>query len=100
MSKSKPIFNPRLYSVAALALLAGGFLLAWWPLCLLGLLVAAAAGQYVAALCIGLLLDLWYGAPVGSLHWLQAPLTLLSIILCALHYYLSAFVRGTDSGRL
>jgi hypothetical protein len=79
---------------------AAGFLLSYWPLCLMGLLVAAASGQYLAAVLIGLVLDVLYGAPVGQWHFLHVPFTLIAFVLCAAHYFLSAYFRTGDSGRL
>jgi len=83
-----------------LLLLAAGFVLPYWPLGLLGLLVAAAAGQYLAAVAVGLLLDVLYGVPVGQWHFLHVPFTLLALLLCVLHYFLSAYFREAGSNRL
>jgi hypothetical protein len=89
-----------IYSVAAIILFAAGFLFSFWPLCLLGLLLAAFTGQYVTAVLIGLLLDALYGAPVGRLHMVPVPFTLLAFITSALYYYLSAYFREGNTGTL
>jgi hypothetical protein len=95
MYRSKYIF-----SIISLALLAAGFLFSFWPLSAVGLLLAAATGQYAIAIVIGLILDVLYGAPVGRWHFVHVPFTLLSLLACFAHYYLSAFMRKGDSGLL
>jgi len=99
MSKSSPN-NARLYGLIGSLLLIAGFVFSFWPLGLLGLLLAAAVGQYGFAIVIGLLMDIGYGAPIGQWHFLYVPFTLLSFILCVLHYLLSAYFREGGIERL
>lgn len=85
--------NSRWILAVSFAVAALGFLLPFWPLSVLGILLAAASGRYVAAIAIGLLLDVAYGAPVG--HWrpLYVPFTLLALVTSILRYYLSSYFR-------
>ncbi|HVV15408.1 MAG TPA: hypothetical protein VHD55_03355 [Candidatus Paceibacterota bacterium] len=64
----------------AFALAAGGFLASFWPLEVLGMLLAGVAGHPVYAIGLGILLDLAYGAPTGHLHMLLFPMTALAIL--------------------
>ena len=95
MYRYKPIYN-----VVSFALLAAGFLFSFWPVSLLGLVLAAVSGQYPAAVLIGLVMDTAYGAPVGRLHLVYVPFTLLSLAACALRFYVPAYFRRGDSGTL
>jgi hypothetical protein len=74
-------------------LMALGFLLPFWPLGLLGILLAAASGRYIAAIAMGLLLDVAFGAPVGRWSFLYVPFTLFAAATSALRYYLSSYFR-------
>ena len=93
-----------IYSLVSLALVAAGFTLSFWPLSLLGLLVAVVMGQYVLAVALGIFLDGVYGQPtvgyLGYLHLLRVPFMLFSIALCALHYYIAFYFREGNTGRL
>lgn len=90
----------RNFSIIAALSLAAGFLLPFWPLCLLGTLLFAGSGQYILAIVVGLLLDALYGAPVGNLHVLYVPFTLLSFVASAAHYYLSVYFRQDSTGTI
>ncbi len=89
-----------IFSVISFAALAAGLILSFWPLALLGLLLAAATGQYAVAIVIGIFMDVTYGAPVGRLYWLSVPFMLLAFVTCALQYYLSVYFRKGDTGLL
>lgn len=89
-----------IYSIAALLAVVLGFGLPFWPLSVLGLLVAATAGQYVLAIAIGIFLDVVYGSPLGYLHLVRVPFMLFSIALCAVHYYIAFYFREGNTGRL
>ena len=95
MLKSK-----RIYSLIGFVLFAAGFVFSFWPLGALGLLLAAAMGQYGSAIILGLLMDVAYGKPVGMWHFLYVPFTLLSFIVIALHYSLSSYFREGGIDRL
>jgi len=66
-------------------LAALGFLLPMWPLSALGIFLAGLSGRYVFAITMGLLFDIAYGAPMGALHFVWFPFTLLAItaLLCS-----------------
>lgn len=72
---------------------AAGFLLPWWPLSVVGILLAAFAGRYFFAIALGLLLDVAYGAPVGRWHVLYFPFALLGIAAAAVRYWGVRYVR-------
>ena len=74
-------------------LVALGFLLPFWPLSLLGILLAAASGRYIAAVLMGLLLDVAFGAPVGHWGFLYVPFTLFAAAMSLLRYFLSSYFR-------
>lgn len=61
------------------AIAATGFLLPFWPLCLVGVLIAALSGRYFFAILIALLIDVGSGAPSGILHYLYVPYTALAV---------------------
>jgi hypothetical protein len=89
-----------IYSFISLAALVLGLFFAFWPLALFGLLLAAATGQYAVAVLIGLCMDVLYGAPVGPLHFISVPFTIVALLLSVPRYYLSAYFREGDTGRL
>jgi hypothetical protein len=77
---------------AAFVLVALGFLVGFWPLSVAGILLAALMGRWAAAVLLGLLLDIAYGTPVGRLHFLYLPFTLLALLgvlarQLKLHYF-------------
>lgn len=59
---------------------AAGFLLPFWPLCVIGVLIAALSGRYLFAVAMALLLDIGSGVPTGMLHFLYAPFTVLAAV--------------------
>ena len=67
-------------------LTAGGFIFGFWPCEVLGVLVAVFAGSGVAAVALGLLVDLAHGTPTGLLHYLYFPFSLLAILAIAARY--------------
>jgi hypothetical protein len=79
--------------IASCLLVGAGFLIPLWPLAALGILLAAASGRYFVAIALGLLLDVAYGAPVGSMHFMYAPFTLLALCIDAMHFYLGGYFR-------
>lgn len=83
------------------AIAATGFLLPFWPLCVVGLLIAALSGRYVFAILMALLLDLGSGVPTGVLHYIFVPYTALAVIAALLRVYASAyFLDKTPPGTL
>ncbi len=77
-------------------LAAVGFLLPLWPLSLLGIALAALSGRWVFAIAIGVLLDLAYGAPLGTLHYLYFPFTLAAVVLSLVRYVGMGYVMNKD----
>ena len=82
------------------ALAAAGFLFPFWPLELLGILLAALSGHWIFAVVLGLLLDLAYGAPAGTWHFLYVPFTLLAVAsagvrLAGLRYFIDSSRHDT-----
>ncbi|HVZ75895.1 MAG TPA: hypothetical protein VG934_01330 [Candidatus Paceibacterota bacterium] len=69
------------YAIIAIAFLiaAAGFLIPFWPLTVLGIAVMALLGYPLWAITLGLLLDLAYGAPIGTLHILVFPFTIVAL---------------------
>lgn len=62
------------------AIAATGFLLPFWPLCIIGVLIAALSGRYFFAVVVGLLLDLGSGVPTGWLHYVVVPFTAVAAL--------------------
>ncbi len=62
------------------AIAAIGFLVPFWPLSVVGVLIAALSGRFVFAIVMGLLLDLGSGIPTGLLHYVFVPFTLLAAV--------------------
>ncbi|HWB34278.1 MAG TPA: hypothetical protein VG753_03105 [Candidatus Paceibacterota bacterium] len=58
---------------------AAGFLIPFWPLTVLGVAAMALAGYPLWAIALGLLLDVAYGAPTGTLHLLIFPFTIVAL---------------------
>lgn len=61
-------------------LAAMGFLLPLWPLCIVGILLAALSGRWLFAVFIALLIDIAWGAPAGTLGFITFPFTLMALI--------------------
>ena len=59
---------------------ASGFLLGWWPLSVVGILILGLSGRWWFAVPIGMLFDLAYGTPLGALHYLYIPFTLVALV--------------------
>lgn len=79
------------------ALAAGGVTASFWPLEVLGVLLAALAAHPAYAVGLGLLLDLAYGAPVGQLHALLFPFTELALCGLVLRYFGKKYFFDTSA---
>jgi hypothetical protein len=73
------------------AIAAVGFLLPFWPLCVVGVLIAALSGRYFFAIVMALLLDVGSGVPTGWLHYLFVPFTVLAGIASLLRLFGAAY---------
>jgi hypothetical protein len=78
-------------------LAAVGFLLPLWPLSVLGIALAALSGRWIFAIAVGVLLDLAYGAPVGTIHYLYFPFTLSAVVLSLIRYFGAGYVFNKDA---
>ncbi|HEV7449405.1 MAG TPA: hypothetical protein VGP13_02610 [Candidatus Paceibacterota bacterium] len=67
-----------IYSIS-FAIAATGFLLPFWPLSVLGVLIAALSGRYFFAIAMALLLDVGHGQATGLLHYFLVPFTILAV---------------------
>lgn len=67
-----------IYAVS-FAIAAVGFLLPFWPLSVVGILIAALSGRYFFAIVMALMLDVGSGAPIGTWHFLFVPFTIVAI---------------------
>ncbi len=81
MNKGRIIF------ATSFLLLAAGFLLPWWPLSVAGVMLPAFTKRYFTSVGLGLLLDLAWGAPLGTAHYLYFPFTLLAAVLCGVRFW-------------
>lgn len=73
------------------AIAAVGFLLPFWPLCVIGILIAALSGRYFFAIPMALLLDLGSGAPTGWLQYVFVPFTVLAVLASLLRVFGAAY---------
>ena len=79
-----------IYAVAFL-LASAGFLVPLWPLSLAGVMLAALSGRWIFAVITGLLLDLAWGAPTGTLHYFFFPFTIAALLGFIARYYGSLY---------
>lgn len=78
-----------------------GFLLPFWPLCVLGVLIAALSGRYVFAVIMALLLDVGSGMSTGLWRYVYVPFTILAVIASLVRAYGGAyFLDKTPLDRL
>ena len=68
-----------IYAVTFL-LASAGFLYPFWPLSVAGVLLASLSGRFMFGILIGLILDLAWGAPTGTLHYLFFPFTIVALL--------------------
>lgn len=68
-------------------LVAAGFLLPFWPISVVGIALCALSGRWIFAVVAALLVDVAWGAPVGTAHYLYFPLTLFALVCTALRVW-------------
>ncbi len=59
---------------------AAGFLVPFWPLSIVGILMAALSGRFIFAVILGLLLDIAWGAPMGLFKYAFFPFTIVALV--------------------
>jgi hypothetical protein len=79
--------NSRWIYAATFLLAAAGFLVPFWPLSVLGTLIAALSGRWIFAILMGLLLDIAWGAPTGTLRFLFFPFTIVALLGVIARYW-------------
>ena len=77
------------------SLAAMGFLLPLWPLSVLGVALLSLSGRWFAALCLGALLDLAWGTPVGPLHVLVVPFVLTAVVFALVRLFAAKYFINT-----
>lgn len=83
------------------AITATGFLLPFWPLCVVGILIATLSGRYVFGILVALLIDLGSGVPTGILRYLFVPFTILAILAALVRVFaVSYFLDKTPPDTL
>lgn len=73
------------------AIAAVGFLVPFWPLCVIGILLASLSGRYFFAIFMALLLDLGAGVPTGLLQYVFVPFTILAVLASLLRVFGRAY---------
>ena len=86
--------------MVSFVLAALGFLLPFWPLSLVGIALAALSGHWLFAICVGLLIDIGFGAPLGRLHFLYFPFTLAAAVLSLGRVWSSKYMRKNPTDTL
>ena len=79
--------QPYILFAVAFVIAAGGFLLQFWPLEVVGILLLSLSGHWIYGVIIAFLLDIAYGVPVGPLHMLLLPFTILALLSAVLQHY-------------
>jgi hypothetical protein len=72
--------NSRWIYAVTFLLAAAGFLMPLWPLSVLVTMLAALSGRWIFAVMMGLMLDLAWGAPTGTLQYLFFPFTIVALL--------------------
>lgn len=96
----KTLHSKRICVALACGVVAAGFLFGFWPLCLIGVMLAAALGRSVSALLLGLLLDVAYGVPAGFLHVVYFPITLFAVASVLVQTMIMGRIRTTQTDTL
>lgn len=66
---------------------AAGFLLPFWPLSVVGVLLAALTGRSIFAVIMGILLDIALGAPTSTAKFLLFPFTIVALLGVIAQYW-------------
>ena len=77
-----------------LSFAALGILVPYWPLSIAGILIAALAGEWAAAVALGIFFDVLYGRPPGGfLHDISFPLTALAVAVSLARRFAARYLR-------
>lgn len=80
---------------------SAGFIMQMWPLALVGVLAMACVGRGWFAIPVGLLLDLAYGAPFGTVAFMFFPFTIAALGVVVVRFWTSRyFFDKTSQDRL
>lgn len=80
--------------------IAVGFLSGLWPLCIIGILLAALSGRWVTALLLGILLDVAYGVPTGILQVVRLPFTIFAALSVLGYLFFADHLRKKEPDTL
>ncbi len=93
--------SSRLLYSSSFIITAPGFLWPLWPLCVVGILIAAFSGRWFFATLVGLLIDIAWGAPAGVLQYVYFPFTALALLGALAYWFFSGyFLDRTPPGTL
>jgi hypothetical protein len=90
----------RFLFVCGLLCTLAGVLVPWWPLCAAGIAFMVFSGWWFAGVAMGLVVDLIFGVPNGSLALLLFPFTALSLAAALIYWVLKSRLRSRASGVL
>lgn len=79
--------NSRWIYAVTFLLASAGFLVPFWPLSVAGVALAALSGRWIFGVSTGLLLDLAWGAPVGTYHYFFFPFTIVALLGFVARYW-------------
>ncbi len=63
----------------------------FWPLSVVGVVLAALSGRWIFAVIVGLMLDLAWGAPTGMYRYLFFPFTIVALAGFIVRYWGSRY---------
>ncbi len=86
MSRSTQLVYALSFVVAAC-----GLFVPMWPLCVIGILIAALSGRWVFAILTGLLIDLAWGAPQGMFAVVYVPFALVGVAGSLAWYFFAGY---------
>ena len=82
-----------------LALICAAFApFTFWPLGIVGIVLAANAKHWILALMIGFVLDVLYGAPPVNFHALFFPLTMFAVLVIAVRTVAGKYILKRGRG--
>jgi hypothetical protein len=87
--------NELLIYTGTAILFTSGLLFGWWLPMVAAVMVLAVCGRFIWALVLALLLDLYFGTPVGMLHVLLLPVTVVTLAVVVCRSYLVRHLRDT-----